>query len=316
MTKTTTGTATINAKTTYTGGTTISAGTLRLGTSEALADSGAITVAGGMFDPCTLDIGTNTETVGVVTLTNGSIIGTNGTLIGTSYDVRSGSISTRLSGPTASLTKTTTDAVTITGNHNYGGGTFVQAGKLTMGGTFTGGDYGSGGISVASGAILATIGTAEIVNGLDADITVAGTLAPGDIGQQGLFYLVLQGSGKLNFLPGSTLDFDLGDQTDLILFTPIGDWLAGSGHLTLALNGLTDYTQTYKIFQNTTTADFTVAVITGYDTANYTASFSQVGNDYVVNFSSTATPEPSSMVSLLGGIGVLAGLRRVRRSRD
>ena len=56
------------------------------------------------------------------------------------------------------------------------------------------------------------------------------------------------------------------------------------------------------------TSGFAVASITGYDSANYVAAFTQAGNDYQLSF--TAIPEPSMSMSLLGGVGVLCLLRR------
>ncbi len=50
LNKTGTGTMVLGASNTYTGGTVISAGTLQLGGSDRLANSGTVTISGGTFD--------------------------------------------------------------------------------------------------------------------------------------------------------------------------------------------------------------------------------------------------------------------------
>lgn len=69
LTKDGTGTATINGATSHTSGTTINAGTLRLGASERLVDASGVTVASGTFD-----LNNFTETIASLTL--GGLAGT------------------------------------------------------------------------------------------------------------------------------------------------------------------------------------------------------------------------------------------------
>ena len=101
LTKSGAGTLTLSgANNTYTGNTTVLAGTLAYGANNALS-TGAVTVNGGTFD-----IGTFTDTVGAVTLASGSITGSTGVLTGTSYSLtNSGTVSAILGGAVA-LTKT------------------------------------------------------------------------------------------------------------------------------------------------------------------------------------------------------------------
>src|ERR1043165_597096 len=63
FTKAGAGTLTLSSAVSYTGGTTVTGGTLVLGGSEFLPDTAPLTVNGG-----TLDLQTNSETVGSVTL--------------------------------------------------------------------------------------------------------------------------------------------------------------------------------------------------------------------------------------------------------
>jgi len=87
------GTVTLSGANTYTGATTVSAGSLKYGASNVLSNSSAITVSGG-----TLDIVNYDDTVAAVTLTSGAITGTSGVLTGSSYAVESGTISAILAG--------------------------------------------------------------------------------------------------------------------------------------------------------------------------------------------------------------------------
>jgi len=164
LTKSTAGTVTLANANTYGGPTVVSEGILRYGVSDAIAD-GAVTVSGG-----TLDIGGLSDTVGAVTLDSGNIIGSGGgTLTGVSYDVRSGLVSAVLGGATASLTKTTGGDVTLAGANTYGGGTFVEDGRLIVNGSIT------GITTVEPGGILSG-------NGIIGNITLnaGGVLSPGN----------------------------------------------------------------------------------------------------------------------------------------
>ncbi|WP_411886815.1 autotransporter-associated beta strand repeat-containing protein, partial [Polaromonas sp. YR568] len=127
VTKTGTGTLNLqrNASTvsSYSGATTISAGTLRLTGLNAIGDSSAVFVATG----ATFDLNGSTETVGnlsgegAVTLGAGALT-LNQSTASTFSGVMSGS---------GSLTKAGAGTLTLTGANNYSGGTTVNAGVLT-----------------------------------------------------------------------------------------------------------------------------------------------------------------------------------------
>jgi hypothetical protein len=160
------------------------------------------------------------------------------------------------------------------------------------------------------------------------NVTVAGTLTPGDNGTGTLTFAFLSslpvdpappeaGTGKLIFSAGSGLEFTLGSVSDQIAFAVAGDWLSGSGNvsLNLTLGDGFSYDESYVIFSGVTTADFSLASITGYDSSLYTAIFAQAGTDYVVSFATV--PEPSTW-ALLGTTLPLAFWlmrRRVKAAR-
>ncbi len=156
LTKNGAGTATLSAANTYTGTTTVNAGTLAYGVSNAIS-SGAVTVSGG-----TLAMGTYSDTVGAVTLASGSITGTTGVLTGTSYDLQGGSVSASLGG-TASLTKTTSGTVTISGTaaNTFSGTTSISDGTLNLNKTAGVNALGAGAITVGDGTGAA--GSANLV---------------------------------------------------------------------------------------------------------------------------------------------------------
>ena len=150
----------------YTGGTFVNAGTFRLGARNMLADTGAVTVAGGTFD-----IQTFSDTVGTVTLTSGSITGsTGGVLTGASYNVQSGSASAILGGTNVTLTKTTSGTVTLSATNTYTGATTVSAGTLVVDGSISTSSL----TTVASGGTLGGTGTVG-----KTVISAGGTLAVG-----------------------------------------------------------------------------------------------------------------------------------------
>jgi fibronectin-binding autotransporter adhesin len=120
----------LNATNTYSGGTTVSGGTLQLGHASALG-TGGVTVKGGS----TLDLDGNAQSSGAVSLVSGNIISSVGaaTLTGTSYSVQSGAISANLAGGAAGLAKTGPGLVSLSGANTFGGPTAVNAGILSAG---------------------------------------------------------------------------------------------------------------------------------------------------------------------------------------
>lgn len=150
LNKTGTGTMVLGGANTYSGGTIISAGTLRLGAADRLLDAGTVTVSGG-----TLDLQSFSETVGVVTLINGSIIGA-GTLTGSEFDFESGAVSANLAG-TGALTKTTSGTLTLSGTNTFSGGTTIDGGTVII--------NSSANLGIVGGGLAINAGTLEIATG-------------------------------------------------------------------------------------------------------------------------------------------------------
>ena len=93
-------------------------------------------------------------------------------------------------------------------------------------------------------------------------------------------------------------------------FASAADNLLGSGNATLnlTLGSGFDYATTYTIFENSTTAGFALAGITGFNDTAYTANFAQSGSNYDLSF--TAVPEPSTYALLLAGVAAFIFARR------
>jgi autotransporter-associated beta strand protein len=147
---------TLTGVNTYSGGTTVSNGTLNLGTGNILADTGAVLVNGG-----TLDLQSDDETVGAFTLTSGSVIGT-GILTASSYSIQGGTLSTLLGGGAAvSITSGGTLGFTGSTPATYANDVTVGSGNGTISNTGTGALTLSGTLS-KNGTNLTLGGTGRI----------------------------------------------------------------------------------------------------------------------------------------------------------
>ncbi|MCL2760229.1 MAG: autotransporter outer membrane beta-barrel domain-containing protein [Desulfuromonadales bacterium] len=215
------GTLILAAVNSYDGTTTVNAGTLQTGTTDAIADSSAVTVATGAI----LDLNNNDQiindlsgggnvTLGTATLTENNTTATDST---TFDGIISG---------TGALTKTGAGTLTLTGANSYTGATTVSAGSLYVNGDQV---AATGATTVASGATLGGTGT------IGGDVTIAngGTLDPGAaIGTVGT--LTINGNLALN--SGSVLKYQFGQAG-----TPGGalnDLTVVNGNLTLGGNTL------------------------------------------------------------------------------
>ncbi|MEO7099560.1 MAG: autotransporter-associated beta strand repeat-containing protein [Luteolibacter sp.] len=321
LTKSTGGTVTLSGANTYSGGTSVSNGTLTLSGSGTFG-SGALTVSGGTAN---LGGASITNTLGALTgggaVNNGTITNNSGT-----YDMQNGSVGAILAG-SIGLTKSTSNTVTLSGANTYGGATLISGGTLALGST--------GSISNTSGVSLGTSGTFDVsaksgytVNNLSGSGAVIGSLtvstqlaignSPGTIN-----------FGSLTLGAASTYTYELtggGSTADLGNVSGSLSILSGS---ILDLVQLGTYTpgQTFTLFgYNTGSLTGTFKDI-GNVTLNDGDTFSDAGGSWLIDYDNTSAglnggtgssfvtitsvPEPGS--ALLGGLGLLALLRRRRR---
>ena len=123
------GTLTLAGTNTYTGGTTISAGTLALGVNDALPSAGAVTINTGGA----LDLGAFNNTVGQFILSGGTLEGSTGVLSSNvDFGIESGVVNGILGGLSA-LNKISSGIATVNGTSAYTGDTIVSAGTLIAG---------------------------------------------------------------------------------------------------------------------------------------------------------------------------------------
>ncbi len=126
LAKTGYGTLTLGGANTYTGATTIFAGTLALGTSSVLADATAVTVGGD----ATFNLANFSDTVG-------SLAGTGNVTLGSgTLTVGGNNTSTVFAGVVSgsgSFNKAGTGTLTLTGANTYTGGTSISGGTLQIG---------------------------------------------------------------------------------------------------------------------------------------------------------------------------------------
>ena len=178
----------------YTGGTTVAAGTLELVGNGALHSGGAVAVnSGSVFSIAGLT-GTGT-TIGDLSGAGAVALGGKSLTFGTGNDtIFSGTIS----GAGGALVKNGTGTFTLSGANSYTGATDVNAGTLLVNGNQA---AATGLTSVASGATLGGTGT------IGGNVIVAdgATLAPGAGGAGALTI-----NGDLSLGSGSSLAFEFG----------------------------------------------------------------------------------------------------------
>jgi len=228
ITKDGAGTVTLSAANTYTGLTTVSAGTLAYATNNAISN-GAVTVNGA---GATLAMGAFNDSVGAVTLTAGDITGT-GILTSTGgftmNNADATSVSAILAGSVA-LTKSAAGTLTLSAANTFSGTTRITAGTILLGNTLalqnstvdmTTGDTGlvSFGPSLTAATLGALTGSRDLsllnTSGTPAAVTLSvgnasatsyiytGVLSGGNL------YKIGAGAGTFTLNPGTGISVSL-----------------------------------------------------------------------------------------------------------
>ena len=109
----------------FTGGTQIQAGTLLLGSNNAIPAASSLTLSAG-----TLNLGGYANSTGTLVMQNGLVTG-NGSFAAASFNLQSGTLAGSLVGG-GSLSMTGSGVVTISSSNNYSGGTTLSGGTLAV----------------------------------------------------------------------------------------------------------------------------------------------------------------------------------------
>ncbi|WP_428937899.1 beta strand repeat-containing protein [Fontivita pretiosa] len=205
LSKTTGSNVTLSAVNSYTGGTTVSAGTLTTAVDGALPAGGAGTVSGGA-----LNIGATNQTLGVLTVAGGSVLGTTGTVTASSVELNSGTISAILAG-SGGVNKTTTGTGSLLAANTYTGVTNITGGTVAVNNLANGGSPSSLGASSSA------------ASNLSIDNAVLNYVGAGS------------STDRLFTAPGGTVTIN-SNGTGPVSFTNTGA-LAGGGAATLTLGG-------------------------------------------------------------------------------
>ena len=201
LTKRGTGTLTLAGQDTYTGNTTISSGTLQLGSNQALAP-GNVAVVGR------LDLAGYSGTIQGLT-GNGSVDTTSGT---STLTVGLGDATSTFAGQLLNssglltLAKSGSGTLTLSGSNSYSGGTLLEAGTLSIGADVNLGDLGSA-LTIENNATLrftATLGISRNiilgVGGGSVDVPDTITVAAGGV----ISGTLSSGTGRLTKIGNGT----------------------------------------------------------------------------------------------------------------
>jgi len=204
-----TGTLVLSGANTYTGPTSVAFGTLRVSGGNAIANSGAVSVASGAtFDVASSETVGSISGAGNITLSGGSL--TTGGL--NASNTFSGVIS-----GAGGLTKTGTGTLTLSGANTLTGTTSVTGGTLALTGSLGGAANVSGGAALTGNGSVA--GTLTVANG---------TINPGTVGTIGVLT-----TGGLVLGSNSILNYDLGTAGPAPSGPGTGDRIVVNGSLVL-----------------------------------------------------------------------------------
>ncbi len=337
--KTGLGTMVVSGTNTYSGGTTISAGTLEFVNTVSTPTTGAINVNSGSTLAIAVggagQFGTGTSGVGTiggifsglggrgsstVVLNSGSAVG---------IDTTGGSVTYagNITNAGVGLTKLGSNALTLTGSNTYSGGTIISSGTLVVSNT-SGSATGTGALQLNSGATLTGTGTIAATNA-----TIRGTVIVGNGGTTDILHMAATGATSFT---NASLTFNLDSATQNSSQLALGSTpsvVFGNTSLTLNLVGSNPIPAStgYVLFTSTATTDVysgltlsgsiitsgLTLTFTGPNAANYGGSYLELmsngaGGDDIV----AVVPEPGTWALMLGGLTLLMVCQRARRLRN
>ncbi|MDD5199519.1 MAG: autotransporter-associated beta strand repeat-containing protein [Terrimicrobiaceae bacterium] len=307
----------LSAANTYNGETLVLDGTLTVSGTGSLSTLSSIHVNGAnaIFDLGNNHANLNTSNAfnGVI-LENGSITGTGtSVLTGAFYNVQNGSISAILAGgASATLTKTTSGTVTLSGANTYTGATTISAGTLAVNGSLT-------------SAVTVTAGTLQGIGSTTGTVTVGNSvgssdsfLAPGN--SVGTFTTTQALSLNSDATYVFELNSSLANSADKVVAN--GVTISGASFSFTDLNPGSAITPgtVFTIIDNTGGAGISgtfsnLADGSNFSSGNYNYGVSYsggTGND--LTLTASAVPEPGTYALGMAGLLALVVLRRRRRA--
>ena len=177
------GTWQMDGSSTYTGGTTINAGVLRISTGGRVLGIGPVTINGGILDLGTQIIQgtnpppTNSYFMGIVTLAGGELAATAGGMMDAARVIpNSGVISAELYGNGA-FVKSNAGTVVLSAYNLFTGGASLAAGKVEVANDFAFGDTGARTLALSGGALSSASTSAYV---LPNNVTLSANATLGD----------------------------------------------------------------------------------------------------------------------------------------
>ncbi len=277
--------------------------------SGSLPSATPLTVSGG-----TLDLNGGIQTVASLSdggVTSGSNIINSGAVAGTltlnptSGSTTFGGVIGGGGGGTISLTKTGNGTQILSGTNTYTGATIVSGGTLLVNGSISG----STTVNVNSTATLGGSGGTIGTNATTVNVNAGGTLAPGaSIGT----LIVGTATGNTVNFAGSvgsnavlSIELNATSSSSDLFFVNGNLNLGANDQLTLSLLNGSAPTNNYTIATYTGTLTGTFDTIVGMP-SGYSIDYGTGTNSSIM----LTVPEPGAAVSLLGGLGLLLGIRR------
>jgi autotransporter-associated beta strand protein len=271
-----------NTNNSFSGGLTITSGTIQLGASGVIPDGtnkGDIAVNG------TLDLNGHSEGInglsGAGTITSG-VSGAVTLTVGNNNDTSTFSGIIQNGSGTMAFTKAGSGVITLSGANTYTGATTVGAGTLLITNS-TGSGTGTGSVGVSSGATLG--GTGKIgTKASTVTVNNGATLAPG-AGSTGRITI----NNNLTFVSGATLNLNINSNTPMTGYDQVfdtGTVTLGNATLTLTLGYAPTNGQTFTIMDNGS-AGAVVGTFNGIaQGGSVTATYNSVVYSFTVSYTS------------------------------